>query len=176
MEETDSASCRTVFSGSFAFDCGKYGSNQRSGIPRYSGHFPVDVTLASIWKTSNNHTNLFPLFPPLGSTCLYLKMLSFQAEQVKDRIQNSRNCGQILFKKCIYFGVFLSDTIWQWTEKPWSAYSLSCLADSAGGGLANAFQLRLPLATSGAHDPIYVLSKCQLAIELLEIKQRINVN
>lgn len=49
-------------------------------------------------------------------------------------------------------------------------------ADNAGGGLPNAFQLRLPLATSGARDPIYVLSKCQVAIEQLEIKQQISVN
>lgn len=47
---------------------------------------------------------------------------------------------------------------------------------NAGGGLTNAFQLRLPLATSGARDPIYVLSKCQVAIEQLEIKQQISVN
>lgn len=79
------------------------GSNQHRGIPSYSGHFPVDVTLASIWKTSNNHTNLFP---PLGSACLYLKILSLQAEQVKDGIHNNRNCGQILFLKKIYLLFF----------------------------------------------------------------------
>lgn len=37
-----------------------------------------------------------------------------------------------------------SGTIWQWTEKPRSAYSLSYLSDRAGGGLPNASQLRSP--------------------------------